>query len=200
MAPLIVSVPEPPDAVPLSGVAMETDLIRNVFDGTTTVSGQQATADTVREALTRRPLVHFACHGITDWESPGASRLLLYDHRTSPFSVTTISRLRLEQAVLAYLSACDTSRVVPRLVDEAVHITAAFQIAGYQQVIGTLWPVHDRMARRIAYEFYAVLTSSGRHPPQPDGAARALHKTLLKLRDDYPESPTAWAAYIHVGA
>ncbi|WP_216651350.1 CHAT domain-containing protein [Actinomadura litoris] len=36
------------------------------------------------------------------------------------------------------------------LADEAIHLAAAFQLAGYRGVIGTLWPVADRPAVRFA--------------------------------------------------
>jgi CHAT domain-containing protein len=34
--------------------------------------------------------------------------------------------------------------------DEAAPITSAFQLAGYGSVVGTLWPVDDRTAERVA--------------------------------------------------
>jgi len=57
--------------------------------------------------------------------------------------VAAISRLRLP-GVLAYLSACSTAVTGPELADESVHIVSAFQLAGYQHVIGTLWPAGSR--------------------------------------------------------
>jgi hypothetical protein len=42
--------------------------------------------------------------------------------------VLDISRLRLRHAELTYLSACGTTRTSANLADEAIHITAAFQI------------------------------------------------------------------------
>jgi hypothetical protein len=58
----------------------------------------------------------------------------------------------------AYLSACDASVAAPNLTNEAVHITSGFQLAGYQHVIGTLWPVNDFLATAMAEEFYRVRT------------------------------------------
>ncbi len=198
--PLIISMPETVGAPRLDGVSRETDLIRKTVGKATVISGAQATSETVCALLMRHPVVHFACHGVSDRESPSRSRLLLYDYLESPLTVTSISRLRLENAVLAYLSACSTSQVIPRLADEAVHITAAFQIAGYQQVIGALWPVNDQIATLIAHLFYDVLTSHGSSRPHLESAARALHQAVRQVRDDYRGNPTAWAAHIHVGA
>lgn len=65
-----------------------------------------------------------------------------------------ISRLRLRDVHLAYLSACSTTRTRPELADEAIHITGAFLLAGYRHVVGTLWPVVDRVCTQIAGTFY----------------------------------------------
>lgn len=44
---------------------------------------------------------------------------------------------------LAFLSACTTAVGSAGLPDEAIHLTSAFQLAGYAHVIGTLWPAAD---------------------------------------------------------
>jgi CHAT domain-containing protein len=101
---------------------------------------------------------------------------------------------------LAYLSACSTSDQPPRLADEAVHITGAFQLAGYPHVIGSLWPVNDSTNStlcRIVYRYLADTVAPG---IEPGRAPRALHDALRILRADHPGMPTQWAAYIHVGA
>jgi hypothetical protein len=50
-----------------------------------------------------------------------------------------VAGLHLENARLAYLSAYDTTWTAnARLIDETVHLTWAFQLAGYPHVIGIL--------------------------------------------------------------
>src|SRR5207249_4816555 len=107
------------------------------------------TSEAVLGALPSHGVAHFACHGRSDTDDPGASALLLSDAADHPLTVTEIYRQNLTGAELAYLSACSTTDTRPRLADEAVHITAAVQLAGYRNVIGTLWPVDDRSARRV---------------------------------------------------
>jgi CHAT domain-containing protein len=151
--------------------------------------------DSVLAALPRYPIAHFACHGYADWESPSRSSLIL---RTGPLSVADISALRIT-STMAYLSACETGRTAPRFADESTHITGAFHLAGYQHVIGTLWPVSDSAAARLAKDFYAHLTHDGTTPPDASQSARALHDATRRLRARYPANPTQWAAHTHTG-
>jgi len=198
---LVVSMPVTPGAPALRSAAAESGRLTALLGkaGTTVLNGPEATRDRVLGALPGHHVVHFACHGVSDLVDPGASRLLLYDHDTRPLTVTAVSRLHLPHADLAYLSACSTTVTDLRLADEAVHITAAFQVAGYRNVIGTLWPVGDRPATRIAAHVYAHLTDSGENPPATDQTAVALHHATRRLRRDHLGEPTLWAAHIHVG-
>jgi CHAT domain-containing protein len=141
--------------------------------------------------------VHFACHALSAWRAPSSSRLLLTDHDVAPLDVPTVSRLRLTHADLAFLSACSTIETGPRLADEAVNLAAAFQVAGFRQVVGTLWPVPDPVAIRAASAFYSRLCAEG--DLRLDRAPHALHETVAQLRQRYPDSPAAWTAYAHSG-
>ena len=101
---------------------------------------------------------------------------------------------------LAYLSACSTALTrAAELIDEAIHLTAAFQLAGFPHVIGTLWEIDDTIAATIADTFYTHLrtrpdTLDTRH------AADALHHAVRAVRDTYPRTPSLWAAHLHAGA
>jgi CHAT domain len=197
--PLIVSMPYTPLAPPLHGVRRETTELRRLLPGAVTITGSDATSETVRTALPTHAVAHFACHGVSDWNTPATSQLLLHDHVHCPLTVAAISRLRLRRAELVFLSACSTTQSGGQLIDEAIHLSAAFQIAGYRRVIGTLWPVHDHAATRVAIEFYTYLTGDGRHPIHAADAALALHHVVRQLRGEHPERPTRWAAHIHTG-
>ncbi|MFF4529450.1 CHAT domain-containing protein [Streptomyces sp. NPDC001407] len=159
------------------------------------------TAAAVRSQLPHCAIAHFACHGVSDSADPSQSRLLLYDHATSPLTVAALAQLSLGQGQLAYLSACSTAAPGDRqLSDEAIHLTSACQLAGFTHVIGTLWPINDRLAVDIAESFYTYLATGPSGPLAPDRAATALHHTIQDIRDRYPGLPSLWAAYLHVGA
>ncbi len=195
-APLIIAAASVPGAAPLPGVAAEADALAALMPDTTLLN--DPTRDAVLTALPQHPVTHFSCHGLADWNDPSTSRLILPDHLTHPLTVADISALQLTGS-LAYLSACDTASTSPRLADEAIHVTGAFHLAGYQHVIGTLWPINDNAARHIAEDFYGRLTNNGTTPPDTALSAEALHHAIRKLRARYPSNPVLWAAYTHTG-
>ncbi|TKK88357.1 CHAT domain-containing protein [Herbidospora galbida] len=197
---LLIAQPKTPFAEPLPGTLTEVRKVAGMVPGSRILIGEDATCEVVLNALPAHPVIHLACHGHSDWNDPGRSRLLLHDHTSSPFSVAAIASLRLAGAELAYLSACNTTVANQRLVDEAVHITTAFQLAGFRHVIGTLWPVGDTYATSMALSVYGDLTRQGATPPDPALAASALHHAVRARRDEARRYPGVWASHIHAGA
>jgi tetratricopeptide (TPR) repeat protein len=159
-----------------------------------TLRGPAATRDAVLQALREARWAHFAGHGSADSASPSASCLHLAGHQQ--LTVHDIARLRLDNADLAYLSACSTAQPGERLADEALHVASAFHLAGYRHVIGTLWPVPDRTAANIAGAVYAAMGDN----QTGASAAIALHTAIRRLRERRPDQPATWASHIHVGA
>ncbi|MFE3160830.1 CHAT domain-containing protein [Streptomyces sp. NPDC059221] len=153
-------------------------------------------------------IAHFACHCANNPTDPSRSLLLLHDHATDPFTVAALAPVRLHHAQLAYLSACRTSAVQNiELLDESIHLTSAFQLAGFPHVVGTLWEIKDQTAAAVADAFYTHLrTYTG--VLDTERSAWALHQAVRDLRDghDLPGTldrtgvPFLWAAYLHAGA
>jgi len=150
----------------------------------------------VLAALPAARWAHFACHGSSDLTNPSASYLLLTDHRQRPLTVVDVARLRLDNAELAFLSACSTARPGGQLADEAIHLASAFQLAGYRQVIGTLWPIGDQDAVDLARDVYTALAGTGAGSVD---AAAALHTATRRLRNRWWDRPSVWASHIHSG-
>ncbi|MEU6758157.1 CHAT domain-containing protein [Streptomyces sp. NPDC046685] len=194
---LVVAMPHTPDAPDLPGAQAEADHLAALIPGATVLVGADATRDVVLDALPASGWVHFACHGYSDPDNPSDSHLALHDHDRAPFRVLDLSRLRLRNAEFAFLSACDTARTTARLSDEAIHPLAAFQIAGFSQVVGTLWRIDDVVAPAFSQQIYGELTADR------SGALRAsaaVHRTVRQLRTKYPNLPSLWAAHVHAGA
>ncbi|MGX1315936.1 tetratricopeptide (TPR) repeat protein [Streptomyces calvus] len=191
----VVTVPDAPGVGVLPGAATEAELLAELIPGATVLADPTRAA--VLAALPDHPVVHFACHHKPARIDPWQGKLLLHDHQRDPLTVSDVSALRLNGG-LAYLSACSTT--LTRLTDEALHLTGAFQLAGYPHVVGTLWPVGDRPALHLAADFYGRLTRGGRSAPDLTHTATALHHAVRALRAKYPVTPTAWAAHTHTGA
>ncbi|WP_073933893.1 CHAT domain-containing protein [Streptomyces sp. CB02400] len=191
-----VAMPRTPGARDLPGAVAETDLLRTRTTAEVTVlEGAEATRDRLLADLPSFDWVHLACHAYGDLAAPSDSRLLVHDHRAAPLTVAEIVRLRLDRAEFAYLSACATARRGTALPDEAIHLAAAFQLAGFSHVVSTLWRVADRHALRVATEVYDTVGTGG-----AAGAPHALHRATHRLRDRWEGFPEVWAAHIHMGA
>jgi hypothetical protein len=80
-------------------------------------------------------VLHLACHGIQDTD-PLNSAILLHDGQ---LTIENIMQLKLPQATVAYLSACQTAKGDQNAPDQAVHIAASMLFCGFRSIIGTLW-------------------------------------------------------------
>lgn len=207
---LIVAMPTTPGVdAPLPAVPRETADLTLLLPSPTvlieqddSVTERTPTRDRVLAALADVGIAHFTCHAFSHPNDPSRSQIVLHDHRDSPFTVATLIPARLRHAQLAFLSACQTARSEDLdLFDEAIHLTSAFQLAGFPHVIGTLWSVLDSVSVDVAVRFYKRLQSEPRTLTVAD-SAQALHDTIQELRDrpGWAARPSRWAAHIHVGA
>lgn len=185
---VVVAVGDAAGARPLRGVEREASRIA-ALTRATRLEGAEATADSVRAALTSHTSAHFACHAASDPDDPSAGHLLLHD---GPLSVLDVSALDLSGVRLAVLSACETFLGARRVPDESLHLVSAFQLAGYPQVVGTLWQINDLVARTVAVDLHEGLSAG-------QDVATALHHAVHRCRGRFDKTPTLWAAYLHSG-
>ncbi|WP_329291759.1 CHAT domain-containing protein [Streptomyces sp. NBC_01455] len=199
-APLIVAVAEAPGSgsPALEGVREEaTRLARR--PGARLLLAEDAVRRSVLDALPRHAWAHFACHAVGALSGAAAGHVVLHDHATAPLTLSDIARLRLPEAELAYLSACETTSGRREFADEALHITGAFHMAGFTHVVGTLWAVADDTSWEVSERFYAAFDPSH---PFPGHTAHALREAVREIRENVEgvrENPSLWAPYIHVG-
>ncbi|WP_326559995.1 CHAT domain-containing tetratricopeptide repeat protein [Micromonospora sp. NBC_01796] len=187
-APVVVAVADSPHGAFLSAPA-ETTKVWESFAGTARVLVDgEATVDGVLAALADSEWAHLICHGFTNPADPSESYLALTG---GDLTVRQLIGLNRQDAHLAYLSACSTATAGDVLPDEVIHLSSAFHLAGFRHVIGTLWPVTDRVALTMAD---AVYTSLHDTPP-----AEAVHRAVTALRRRYARRPRMWAAHVHIG-
>jgi CHAT domain-containing protein len=187
-------VPEVPGQAPLPSADLEADLVAERFPGAEVLRGEEATRDAVIDGMSRHNTVHFACHATSDPTEPSRSTLVLHDYASRPLTPLFMSRHRLDDMHLAYLSACSTTRTSELLREESIHLSSAFQLSGFRTVIGTLWPLNDAVAVRVVRQFYAGLGGEA-----GGSAAVALHRSVRLLRDERPDRPDLWAGLVHIG-
>jgi CHAT domain-containing protein len=152
-----------------------------------------ATRDALLTELPRHTHFHFAGHGAQNLTTDDSAALYCHDHATrGPVTATDVAALRLTNAELAFLSACETARGNAGLPNEAAHLAGAMQLAGFRHVIATQWFISDARAMDIAATVYEGL-AGGTAP------AEALHAAVLALRERRPLATALWAPYLHIG-
>ncbi|MFI1995576.1 CHAT domain-containing protein [Actinoplanes sp. NPDC020271] len=186
---LVVAVPEKPSYVAgLSGLpatVREAELVRARFSDATVLIGPAATRTRVIELLADHDRVHLACHG-EPGSRTGEAALYLAD---APLTVTDLAGLDLRDARLAVLTACHTAIGDTDRPDEAGHLAAALQVAGFRQVVSTLWAIGDDTAVEVTDRLYRDLAP-----------AHAVHAAIRELRRRHPYQPGRWAPFVHLGA
>ncbi|GHG02457.1 MULTISPECIES: CHAT domain-containing protein [Amycolatopsis] len=177
----------------LPAAVREAEVLAGLFPGGTTLAGAAATTSAVTDLLTGHSCAHFACHGGT--APDGEAALFLVD---GPLTTTDLSRLDLPDAHLAVLSACHTAMPDAATPDEAGHLAAALQVAGFRQVVSTLWAIGEETAAAVTASLYGSLAAPD-GTLDPAGAAAALRTAVKELRDRSPYEPSKWAQFVHFG-
>ncbi len=195
---LIVAVPRTPRRPPLPQAEAEARAVRSQVPSARLLLGEAADLATVEAGIRDARIVHFACHGDSDPGLTVAGGSGLHLATGDTLTPAAVHEARPSRGELAFLSACDTAAPHPDLPDEPMHLAAAFQLAGFRSVIGTMWRTPD--GPHIARAVYAALTFGGSAPPDTRLAATALTEALRSSRDAYLSAPTRWAAYLHFGA
>lgn len=191
---LVVSLPHLPGLPDLPGAEREAQIVRGHLTRGRTLSGATATPAAVVAELRGHPVAHLSCHGRQDLRDPLRGRLALTG---GPLQVRDLWRPGTAPAALAVLSACETVRGGAALPDEVLTLGTAFQLAGFRQVVGALWPISDPVTVQLCADLYAALAVPG--GIDPDRAAVALHDAVRRLRATLPGRAELWAAYAHLG-
>jgi len=194
---LIVAIRELPEQLGLArldGAHDEAVFLAGRFPGRhTRLEDRDATRRRVLDALPTHALAHFSCHGLQSQKTPAQSALQLHDER---LTVADLAQARLS-GTLAFLSACDTAAGAVALPDEAIHLAAAVQVAGFEHVVAALWPIADDVTADLTMSFYERLVSSGR--VDAGLTAAALHAAVSDVKTRFPRRPSLWGAYAHFG-
>lgn len=160
------------------------------------LDGDKATSDAVLNAMGEYSWVHLACHAAQEeGGDPSQSAFHLCDGN---LTLEAITQRSFRNKGLAFLSACQTATGDGELSEEAAHLAAGMQMAGYPSVIATMWSIQDEDGPEVAGEVYAELLKDG--SMDCTGASRALHKAIATLREKVGASSfERWVPFIHMG-
>ncbi|KAJ7881247.1 hypothetical protein B0H13DRAFT_2235584 [Mycena leptocephala] len=132
-----------------------------------------------------------------DLANPLESALLLGD---GDLKVSKIMQNPIQNASLAFLSACETAMGDENVPDEAMHLAATMLFAGFRGVVGTMWTMDDEDGPKVVDVFYNHIFGTGREShPDSTKAAEALHLAIKKLRTEKKVSFRRWVPFIHLG-
>ena len=179
---------------PLPQAAGEANEVATYFRGEPTVLlDAEATRDRVLAQIPQASWLHLACHASQSFYDPLDGFIALSDGQ---ITVADLMMLSVPDGEFAFLAACETSQVNGRTTDETITVATALHEAGYRSVIATGWTIGDAIAQRVTRLVYQDITGAR---PDASRAALALHRAARRLRADWPQEPSAWAAYMHIG-
>jgi CHAT domain-containing protein len=123
-------------------VDTEIELVAAVADSySMNIAHERVGSTTVEETsrvMRAASIVHLACHGIQDTNDATQSGFCLGDGR---LTIAKLMELKLENAFLAFLSACETAKGDQEQPDQAMHLAASMLFSGFKSIVATMWYV-----------------------------------------------------------
>ncbi len=198
---------------PLFGTQQEIETVGNILEEhkmkTTIYSSELASERQIKQVQHPRVL-HIATHGyfmdeqgsvLAEGENPmlraglllaGAANFIQdrarVDEENGILTAYEASNLDLDNTDLVVLSACETAKGEVQNGEGVYGLQRAFQTAGAQTIVMSLWKVDDAATKQLMSSFYSNWMS-GMTKPQ------ALKAAQVELKRKYPQ-PYYWGAFV----
>lgn len=148
----------------LKHVLPEVQAIAPLFSHSTTLLHSAATRQAAIDHGAMHDVVHYSCHGLFDVEEVEQSGLLLAGGEMLTLR-DVFNNVRLPNASLVTLSACETGLALPRQGDDLSGLIQGFVYAGTPAVIASLWAVNDAATRYLINSYGSMNITHLANPP-----------------------------------
>lgn len=179
----------------LPGSEGEVKTVSSYFDDKAVYLRADATKTRFREATEGAGIVHVAAHAMADTVDPLYSRILLANERgrQSFLEAHEVLNLKLGDADIVTLSACESGLGRIASGDETLGFTRSFLSAGSSSLIASLWPVSDDAAEILMSTLYRELAQG------TDLQGSMQQAQLAVLRNPKMAHPFFWAPFNLIG-
>ncbi len=184
-----------PDLKPLADTRAEAELVAGKFHKAQVFLGAGATVTSVREALKKSDVFHFAGHAVS---SPGNAALLFAptadsDAGSGRLDAEQLRSWDLHHLRLVVLSACGTENTSAEDLPDPGSLVFVFLRAGVPYVIASRWSVDSASTTGLVSDFYTQLRRG-------DSVPQALRFAAANLRSlPGKNHPYYWAAFDSFG-
>ncbi|MFM9944988.1 MAG: tetratricopeptide repeat protein [Bacteroidia bacterium] len=182
----------------LPGAELEVNNIKTTFPSANILIGDRATKAELYNQSPNYNVLHFATHGILDYNHFDSSYLVLAPDKKNNdkghLTLNDIANLpNIEGYTLVILSACETN-VKNDLIEGYPQTTAsAFLAAGVETLLGSLWQVDDKSTELLMTKFFENLITN---PNKRDALQDAQ---IAVSRMPGFNHPYYWAPIVYLG-
>ncbi|MFQ5674421.1 MAG: CHAT domain-containing protein [bacterium] len=141
--------------------------------------------------------IHVATHNLANDQQPMYSKIVLAQQKFQKedgfLQTYEVFNVNLH-ADLVVLSGCSTGLGTLRRGEGLIGMSRAFQYAGAENLLVSLWPVNDKSTADLMKAFYGNLKRGM-------SKARALQQAKIKLihSEDWRRNPFYWGAFVLIG-
>jgi tetratricopeptide (TPR) repeat protein len=180
----------------LGGAEREARDVAAVYPESHVLTAENATTETVLDALRTADVLHFGGHGIVNAAYPELSQLGLLNRHAQPLTADAIARLTWPRLRLAVLAACQGLGERSARAQGPMSLARAFLQAGVPTVVANRWVVDDRASIQIATRFHRDYRTGG----NAAAALRSAQLAFIDSTDSSLRSPSVWAGWTVIGA
>ena len=170
-----------------------------LFDGNYFIN-ENSTEQIFKNNAGEHKIIHIGTHAESNNISPGLSRLI-FAKDISTTSVEDGSLYTYEiyntslNSNLAILTACETGKPSYQAGEGMISLAHAFNYAGSESILTTLWQVDERSSAEVIELFYVHIKSGKRK----DEALRLAKLEYLKNTNGRTIAPQFWAGLVLMG-